>query len=140
MKKRIIVILALAALLMGGGCQQNFKGQLIESDAAAIKQMFDDGQTFFMYAGTSDCESCRKYKVVLQQLIDNYEITVYYLPADDYESAEIKDLIYNYLYKLEWTPTSYLVKDGKAVDLKEGPLEYEELVSWLQDNDYLPHE
>lgn len=135
MKKIITVLLA---VLLLAGCNKSYQ-RIVTKEAPQLKKMFEDGETFVMYAGTSTCETCKKFKAVLAELLDNYDdLVIYYFPADEYESAEVKDIIYNYLYKLEYTPTIYYVENGKAVDIVEEMMEYDEMESWLQGHGLLP--
>ena len=41
-------------------------------------------------------------------------------------------LAYDYFIRLVWMPTTYIVVDGKTVDLKENTIQYDELVDWLE--------
>ena len=65
-------------------------------------------------------------------------IMTYYLLADDYEDEDVKNLIYNYLYKLQWTPTMYIVENGKVVNLNENEnnslMHVGSLKIWLKNN------
>ena len=54
MMKKLLVILTLLILLTG--CS---KGRIVEKTAPEIIKMFDDGESFVMYAGTSTCETCK---------------------------------------------------------------------------------
>jgi thioredoxin-like negative regulator of GroEL len=35
-------------------------------------------------------------------------------------------------------PSTYLIKDGKAIDIKEGYMGLQQLEEWLKKNEYLP--
>ncbi len=108
------------------------KGDIFAMPPASIIEKFDNGDTFVLYAGTSDCDSCKEYKVTLQKLIDNYEIRIYFVPTPGEADDEYtNNLINNYLYKLVWMPTTYIVVDGHAVSIKEKTVEYADLVDWL---------
>ena len=139
MKKFLTLLLSILLVSSLCGCKQKNRGEIVTAEAPVIKAMFESGQTFVMYAGTKTCTSCKEFKVTLGELIYNYPITIYYMPADEFESPEVKEVIYNYLYKLEWTPSTYIVQNGKAVDMREEPLEYDDLVEWLEKYDALPY-
>ena len=94
-----------------------------------IKKILEDGEL-------NENSVIRKYWITASDG-KKYEVTFYYMPADDYESDTVKDIIYNYLYKLDLTPSTYIVKDGKAVDLEEGVIEYDDLVRWLQKHEFI---
>lgn len=134
MKKKILII-ALMALVLLSGCS---KGRIVDKTAPELIKMFDDGQSFVMYAGTSNCGTCDEFRDILGQVLNDYDLTVYYLLADDYEDEDVKNLIYNYLYKLQWTPTMYIVENGKVVNLNENEnnslMHVGSLKIWLKDN------
>ena len=134
MKKRIIVILAILLVLLTG-CS---KGKIVDKNARELIQMFDNGESFVMFAGTSNCDTCKEFRDILGQVLNDYDLTVYYLLADDYEDEDVKNLIYNYLYKLQWTPTLYVVENGKVTHLNENDnntlMHVGSLTLWLKDN------
>ena len=140
--KKLFIVLAVVMLMLAG-CSSSGrdykgkKGKIVTREAAEIRKMFDDGETFIMFAGTKDCDSCARYEPIVKEFVDRYNVVFYYMPADDYESDVVKDIIYNYLYKLDLTPSTYIVKDGKAVDLEEGVVEYDDLVRWLQEYEFI---
>ncbi len=142
MRKLMLVILAVMVLLVTGCAADSRdykgkKGKIVTRQPEDIRKMFDDGETFIVFAGTKDCDSCARYEPIVREFVDRYDVTFYYMPADDYESDTVKDIIYNYLYKLDLTPSTYIVKDGKAVDLEEGVIEYDNLVRWLQKHEFI---
>ncbi len=136
MKKLIMLMVIMMLLLSGcGGYNRNYngkKGKIVTVNETKLKKMYDDGETFIVFAGTETCESCERFDPIVEQLVDEYELTIYYFPADDYESEGVKDIIYNYFYKLDLTPSIYVVAEGSSKDMKEGVVEYIDLVRWLK--------
>lgn len=134
MKKRIIVLLAVLLILLTG-CS---KGKIVDKSARELIRMFDAGESFVMFAGTSNCDTCQEFRDILGQVLNDYGLTVYYLLADDYEDEDVKNLIYNYLYKLQWTPTLYVVENGKVTHINENDnnslMHVGSLTIWLKDN------
>ena len=77
--------------------------------------------------------------MVLQDLITEYNINIIYINTLIAEDEEIiNTLIYDYLYRLNIMPSTYLIKDGKAIDIKEGYMGLQQLEEWLKKNEYLP--
>ena len=139
--KRILTVLVVLMLLTGcGGYNRNYSGKLgkiVTINEKKLKNKFDNGETFVVFAGTETCESCERFDPIVQQLVDEYDVTIYFFPADDYESEGVKDIIYNYFYKLDLTPSTYIVKDGKSVDMKEGVVDHDDLVRWLEKYEFI---
>ena len=131
--KRLIILIILRLLI--SGCS---KGRIVEKKAPEIIEMFENKESFVMYAGTSDCENCKEFRDILEQVLNDYRLTVYYFPADDYEDEDVRKLIYNYLYKLQWTPTVYVVENGKVVHINENEsntlMSISALTRWLKEN------
>ena len=131
--KRLIILIILRLLI--SGCS---KGRIVEKKAPEIIEMFENKESFVMYAGTSDCENCKEFRDILGQVLNDYRLTVYYFPADDYEDEDVRKLIYNYLYKLQWTPTVYVVENGKVVHINENEsntlMSISALTRWLKEN------
>ena len=141
MKKIMRIILALS-LVMLCGCGNKFKGKIVEKTAGEIIEMFKNGESFLMYARQKDCETCARFKITLQDLISEYDLTIYSMLGDDETQTDnINAVIYNYLIRLEYTPTFYIIKDGKVVHYDEkgkSLVEYDYLKSMLETYDVLP--
>ena len=132
MKKKIIVILLL--LLLISGCKKFTKGEIITANADVILEKLKNKESFIVYIGYDDCPSCKEYKPILQQLIENYDVTIYYLPTDNKEyEDQLNEIQYDYFYRMLWTPTTYIVEEGKVVDIREKVVSYEDLEKWLND-------
>ncbi len=135
MKKLLLALLA--SLLLLTGCA-GYKGRIEKIDPEAVIEKFENKETFFIYAGKDDCDSCAKYRATIYELIDKYDIVVYYMVADNEEKKEFIDsLSYDYFYRLIWTPSSYIVIDGETVDMKEKELTLDQLEQWLNEYGFL---
>ncbi|HPW53731.1 MAG TPA: hypothetical protein PLI19_04415 [Erysipelotrichaceae bacterium] len=136
MKKILLVLLALCLL---GGCFKFTKGEVISKNAGDILEMFENKESFILYAGSSNCENCKDYRKVLQDLISEYRIDIIYLNVDVKEDKEIiNTLTYDYLYRLYLLPSTYLIREGRIIDMKENYMELEQLKEWLKEYEYLP--
>ena len=131
MRKKVLIIILLLLLC---GCKKFTKGEIITANAEEILEKLKSKESFIVYIGYDDCPSCKEYRPILQQLIENYDITIYYLPTDDEKyQSQLDEIQYDYFYRMLWTPTTYIVDNGEVTDLKEKVLEYEDLVSWLDE-------
>ncbi len=136
MKKILLLIFTLCLL---GGCFKFTKGEVITKSANDVLEKFENKESFVLYVGNNNCESCSDYRKVLQELIVKYEIEIIYLDTLIQEQQEfLNTLIYDYLYRLNVTPSTYLIKDGKTIDMKEGNIELIQLEEWLIQYEYLP--
>ena len=125
----MFVLLSLTA------CNKKFsKGEVVTAYADEVLEKLENKESFIVYVGYDDCQSCKEFKPILNQLIENYDITIYYLPTDDKQTEDqLNEIQYNYFYRMYWTPTTYIVEDGEVLAIKEQLIEYEELVEWLKE-------
>ena len=132
MKKVLLVLFVLLSLT---ACNKKFsKGEVVTAYADEILEKLENKESFIVYVGYDDCQSCKEFKPILNQLIENYDITIYYLPTDDKQTEDqLNEMQYNYFYRMYWTPTTYIVEDGEVLAIKEQLIEYEELVEWLKE-------
>lgn len=128
MRKFVIILLAMFLLC---GCS-DYKGDVVTKHADKILEMFENKETFVVYAGQGGCNSCKEFSEVIYEFTKNYDMTFYYFSTDEKEYEDAKNtLAYDYLTRLLWTPSIYIVVDGKNVDMKEKTIQYDELVDWL---------
>ena len=132
MKKVLLVLFLLLSLT---ACNKKFsKGEVVTAYADEVLEKLENKESFIVYVGYDDCQSCKEFKPILNQLIENYDITIYYLPTDDKQTEDqLNEIQYNYFYRMYWTPTTYIVEDGEVLAIKEQLIEYEELVEWLKE-------
>ena len=132
MKKVLLVLFVLLSLT---ACNKKFsKGEVVTAYADEVLEKLENKESFIVYVGYDDCQSCKEFKPILNQLIENYDITIYYLPTDDKQTEDqLNEIQYNYFYRMYWTPTTYIVEDGEVISIKEQLIEYEELVEWLKE-------
>lgn len=132
MKKVLLVLFVLLSLT---ACNKKFsKGEVVTAYADEVLEKLENKESFIVYVGYDDCQSCKEFKPILNQLIENYDITIYYLPTDDKQTEDqLNEIQYNYFYRMYWTPTTYIVEDGEVLAIKEQLIEYDELVEWLKE-------
>ena len=132
MKKVLLVLFVLLSLT---ACNKKFsKGEVVTAYADEVLEKLENKESFIVYVGYDDCQSCKEFKPILNQLIENYDITIYYLPTDDKQTEDqLNEIQYNYFYRMYWTPTTYIVEDGEVLAIKEQLIEYKELVEWLKE-------
>ena len=135
MRKRLVVILGLLMMLLGG-CSG---GRMARKDPLKIVKLFEQKQAFVLLVKRDDCDTCRSLYENMEKLVSEHKLDIYYLTATEemVEDDDMNNLINNYLYYLEVTPTTYLINNGKVIDMKEGFIEYDEMVNWLAGYGYI---
>lgn len=138
MKK--VFILLLSILFLATGCDKTFylddeyyeNNELIEIDSEGIKKLEEDKKSFLVFVNLSGCLSCAEFRVVLDDFMKEYNLTVYSLSITDIEGTCIDNCV-------KYTPSVVLYHDGKVVDYLDAnsndDLTYYEsvdgFVSWL---------
>lgn len=112
------VLMALLALLLLAGCSS--KGRYREINPKEAKEMFDKKESFIMIASKDGCETCSEMKQTVKDLTDDYEVTIYVVnTSNEKYQDEMNSLIYDYLYRLDFTPSLYFVENGKVTYMEE---------------------
>lgn len=137
MKKLAIVLLA--GLLLTGlvGCNKTEpKGSIERVTAEEIMQRIDADETLIFYVGLSDCKHCKAYHEALESYMKDHALHVYYVEADDAVNEEAMDrLMDEYFPTLEYTPTTYYIKDGETIDEMVGEMDESQIELWLNRNE-----
>lgn len=130
--KRLFLIIAVILLL--AGCDRTPQGRFSDVSAAKVRQMMDDKESFIVYVGADSCDKCQQYREILIRLFDSNPMLIYYIDIDKQDEKEFTDLTYNYLYRCAELPSTYIIKDGKMVAMKEEIIELGDLKLWLLEN------
>ena len=78
---------------------------------------------------SDDCKYCEIFKPILEDVIQEYNINIYYLNIDSnfYKSIDLDTTVYG-------TPTTIVYKNGKAIDNIMGYKEKNDLINILKKN------
>ncbi|ERJ12085.1 hypothetical protein [Haloplasma contractile] len=139
MKKLIIGLAALiVGLIITVIVIEATKYKVPESTKEEIVAQFDSGEDFLLVIGGSTCHWCIKYK---NETLPDYdqnddEFPLYFIYADlGFRSqTDFQTFLATYGITYNSSPTSYLIKDGQLVAMKEGFIENDELNSWIDEN------
>lgn len=136
MKKRLTILSLVLLTLLLWGCQS---GRMARKDPLKIIKLFEQKQAFVLLVKRNDCETCQALSEVMEQLTREKGIDINYIEVTDemVEDDDMNNLINNYLYYLEVTPTTYLINNGRVIGMKEGFIEYDEMVNWLAGYGYI---
>jgi hypothetical protein len=102
-------------------------------------KLFEQKQAFVLFIERADCETCKAQSEVMSRTAKEKGIDINYIVVTDemVEDDDMNFLINNYLYYLEVTPSTYLINNGRVIDMKEGFIEYDEMVNWLAGYGYI---
>lgn len=109
MKKILISGLLLFCLLISG-CSLNLDGYTEISYNKLMKKI-ENGETFPLVIGSSDCSACANYEITMNSFIKKNQVEVFMI-----DLLELSDEEYNNLKtetSFSGTPTTVFYKDGK---------------------------
>ena len=102
------------------------------------KKIMKEKGYHLMFIGRETCGYCTQFKESIKEALKDHSFIIYYIDTDTFESEdEYSELIATdkYMSENEWgTPLSLLYKDGKRVDVLNGYVSADELVSFLEQN------
>lgn len=105
--KKILMALTLLLLV---GCSLKMTTYTTIKYSDLIKKM-DNKETFIIYFGSSNCSHCKAFKPVLEKVITDYQVKVYYLNIVDFDEDRLEELTSKTNFP-QTTPTILFIKDG----------------------------
>jgi len=92
--------------------------------------------TFVVVIGRNGCSFCTKYQPVMNKIIEEHDIMMYYVDIYEFSQEDYNELIKtaSYLSENEWgTPLTLVFKKGKFVDAFSGYAEKPTIVNFLKE-------
>jgi predicted bacteriocin transport accessory protein len=102
-------------------------------DVDDLKSIFEKDEVSLINVGRTGCIWCRRFALILDEIIDNYDVKPYYIDTGDTNEsissafdkiAELDEEYFNELGGLG-TPLLLFVKNGEVVDIQMGYSNYE---------------
>jgi predicted bacteriocin transport accessory protein len=136
MKKFIICLLSLLLLLTG--CSRKTYQEI---DLNTLESKINNKETFVLYIGSSTCSNCASLEPTLNKVIENYNITVYYINVHNLSDDDNDELLGMIDYGNK-TPAIYFITNGEHDDINviKGNQAYETLVKYFKQYGYIKEE
>src|SRR5574344_2933518 len=133
MKKFIICLLSL--LLTLTGCSRKTYQEI---DLNTLESKINNKETFALYIGSSTCSNCASLEPTLNKVIENYNITVYYINVHNLSDDDNSKLLGMIDYGNK-TPAIYFITNGEHDDINviKGNQAYETLVKYFKQYGYI---
>ena len=104
-------------------------------DVDAYLNMLNNEETFFLLIGRSGCEYCQIGEPILQNIMYNYNLDIYYISTDDFTKDGYEKLTNsNELFSSFSTPLLISISSGVLVDYQEGLTDTEGYLKFLNLN------
>ncbi len=132
MKK--IIILLLPFLFLCGCGNKTYKEITIET----LTKKVEKKETFILMIGAESCTHCAGYKTTINEVIKDYNVTIYYIDVDklsDKENSKLKKIA-----SYKGTPTTVFIKKGEEESTYMriiGERDYDYVVNKLYKNGFI---
>lgn len=136
MKKVIMLASSLLVLLCFTGCSNN---QYIKNvNYEELTNMIEDNQSFILEVMSTDCSACQDFKPKLNEVTEEYKITVYSINIQDISSEDWTD--FKSKYSVSSTPTTMFFTEGKEITVAtriEGSVSKDKIISKFKAMGYI---
>lgn len=110
--KKIIknLLLSIILLITITGCGST-KTNLKEISFNEFKEKIENKESFAIYIGNQDCSHCNSYKPTLEDVVKEYNITLYHLDNSKLTEEEYDE--FETYINISGTPTVAFITDGE---------------------------
>lgn len=138
MKKLVkVLIIVFVFVIILTGCTTNNK-HIIEISLDKFKEMVANKETFAIYVGNKDCIHCEAYKPILEDVLNDYNITIYHIDNSKLSEEEYGD--FKSYVNITGTPTVAFIIDGEeesTINRIVGETDKETTIKKFKDNGYI---
>ncbi len=121
MKRIFIYGVCFMMILCLTACSTTQKKSLIEIGFEEYQKKIENQEDFILYIGSATCQHCQKFRPILEEVVAEYDLEVFYLDMHTLLEADKNitvdaDKQTTYVYntsKTERTPTVVFAEDGK---------------------------
>lgn len=137
MKKitKILMVIIGAVLILSGCSKENHIKDITLSE---LKTKIENKDTFALYVGNEGCSHCVSYRPTLEEVLNEYDITIYHLDNSELSEDEQREMV-NYI-NITGTPTVAFFTDGEeesSLMRITGEISKEETISKFKTNGYI---
>ena len=132
----IIILLVVAILYFFGYFDK--KNYCTEISLEQLEDKINNKDTFILFIGSTNCSHCKDFQPTLNQIIKDYDLTIYYINVYKLNSDQNTKLLSLINYGSS-TPQLYFIENGgySQYNKLSGARSYKEVLSKLQKNGYV---
>lgn len=139
----ILAVLALALIVVFIVSNLKSSGTIIDAETKEIMENFDkyynSKEKTIIYYASSSCSWCEIQTPVLETIAKDYDMDYYYVDSSKLPAKQRKQV----LKKLgieHSTPNTFIVENGKVIDVAYGYTEGKKYVEFFKENEMLPED
>ncbi|MDD3452893.1 MAG: thioredoxin family protein [Bacilli bacterium] len=133
--KKIILIILSCFILTACTNTDYTKAQYEDISYEDFMEKVNNNETFIIFLYQTGCTHCEAFEPKLNEVISNYDLTIYALnliDLTDEEYAKVENKTF-----VAGTPTTVYFKEGKKVSKLVGDKDKEDLIKFLVDANYI---
>lgn len=101
---------------------------------------FNSKERTIIYYASPTCSYCKLETPILKTLSKDYDMDYYYLDATKLSKSESKKILEELGATSSGTPMTFIVENGKTVDIQNGYVPAQEYIAFFVKNDMLPED
>ena len=103
------IILLFVVTIMFCGCSK--EERIVEISLDEFKEKMANKESFVLYVGNEGCSHCISYRPVLEQVLEDYDITIYQIDNSKLDNSEFAE--FRTYVNISGTPTVAFITDGE---------------------------
>ena len=137
MKKTLkAIVLLFVVTIMFCGCSK--EERIVEISLDEFKEKMANKESFVLYVGNEGCSHCISYRPVLEQVLEDYDITIYQIDNSKLDNSEFAE--FRTYVNISGTPTVAFITDGEeesTLNRITGEVSRETTIERFKSNGYI---
>ena len=130
------IVLLFVVTIMFCGCSK--EERIVEISLDEFKEKMANKESFVLYVGNEGCSHCISYRPVLEQVLEDYDITIYQIDNSKLDNSEFAE--FRTYVNISGTPTVAFIADGEeesTLNRITGEVSRETTIERFKSNGYI---
>ncbi len=130
------IVLLFVVTIMFCGCSK--EERIVEISLDEFKEKMANKESFVLYVGNEGCSHCISYRPVLEQVLEDYDITIYQIDNSKLDNSEFAE--FRTYVNISGTPTVAFITDGEeesTLNRITGEVSRETTIERFKSNGYI---
>lgn len=130
------IVLLFVVTIMFCGCSK--EERIVGISLDEFKEKMANKESFVLYVGNEGCSHCISYRPVLEQVLEDYDITIYQIDNSKLDNSEFAE--FRTYVNISGTPTVAFIADGEeesTLNRITGEVSRETTIERFKSNGYI---
>jgi predicted bacteriocin transport accessory protein len=130
------IVLLFVVTIMFCGCSK--EERIVEISLDEFKEKMANKESFVLYVGNEGCSHCISYRPVLEQVLEDYDITIYQIDNSKLDNSKFAE--FRTYVNISGTPTVAFITDGEeesTLNRITGEVSRETTIERFKSNGYI---